>query len=1014
MTIAHAAALLIDRDGQRTEADVQSAVRDVLLQGGIDLGDEQVRLESPASNRRRIDIEVGRTVIEVKRDLRKLDYQQALDQLAGYQMDRQQQRGIRHVGVLTDGVEWYAYLLDPDGNPTLLNKHVLDPTDANANRLLVWLDAMLATRQQIPAAGGEVADRLGAESSSYQADLVELGWLYDAAGAGVEVMLKRELWAHLLHVAFGTALDDESVDARTLFLDHTYLVVLATLIGHEVVGVPVAGQPPADLLSGRLFRDAGIHGVVEQDFFDWVLAADGGAAWVERLARKVTRFDWAEVEHDVLKVLYESVIDVDTRHRLGEYYTPDWLAERLVADTVDDPAGQSVLDPACGSGTFLFHTIRGSLNALELKGTANAEAIDSTCRRVFGVDVHPVAVTLARVTYLLAIGTSRLQHRNPFSVPVYLGDSMRYETAAEYEQTLLSSAAGTGLVVHLVTHDEDDDLPHGLTFPNSVLDDVVNFDRFVDELTRAAQQRAGGAVPDITALLDRYSVPESDRSTVRDTLRKLCELVDDERNHIWGYYTRNLARPYWLSQPANNVDRLVGNVPWLSYRFMPATVGRAFRALAEQRGLWVGGREATHQDLSALFVARSVEQYLTHYGRFGFVTPRSVLTGGSYEGFRRARWTDERDDSPTTTVEFDAAWDLDRIPDLFPVPAAVVRGQRVRNADGPTPMPTDTLVLERTRDGAVHEQPDTTTALHDIPLDQPSVYEEEFRQGATVVPTVLTRVERLPPGALGTPAGTTRVRSARSGLEKPPWKELESLEQPVPDEFLFRLYSSESLLPFLVREPGLAVLPLDVKEHRLLDHDVEQWPHLSQWWREAERIYAEHRGSNAVATLSEQVDYYGKLVSQTPHLPSLRVLFSRSGTHMAAALVHDERGVVYQNLYWRPVESEGEGLYLCGILNAPFTANAIRHLQPRGLFGPRHFTRLMLRLPWPLYDPDDPSHGAVVAIARACRDAAAETDGLKDGYFVTVRRRVRRTLEEKGLLDKLDARVAELVQPNSK
>ena len=34
----------------------------------------------------------------------------------------------------------------------------------------------------------------------------------------------------------------------------------------------------------------------------------------------------AEVESDVLKILYESLIDRDERHGLGEYYTPDWLA----------------------------------------------------------------------------------------------------------------------------------------------------------------------------------------------------------------------------------------------------------------------------------------------------------------------------------------------------------------------------------------------------------------------------------------------------------------------------------------------------------------------------------------------------------------------------------------------------------------------------------------------------------------------------------------------------------------
>ncbi|MXZ99044.1 MAG: hypothetical protein F4076_12455 [Acidimicrobiaceae bacterium] len=56
----------------RSEATVQSDVRMLLLAAGLNLteGDVlDVKLESPLADRRRIDIEMGRTVIEVKRNL---------------------------------------------------------------------------------------------------------------------------------------------------------------------------------------------------------------------------------------------------------------------------------------------------------------------------------------------------------------------------------------------------------------------------------------------------------------------------------------------------------------------------------------------------------------------------------------------------------------------------------------------------------------------------------------------------------------------------------------------------------------------------------------------------------------------------------------------------------------------------------------------------------------------------------------------------------------------------------
>jgi hypothetical protein len=54
----------------------------------------------------------------------------------------------------------------------------------------------------------------------------------------------------------------------------------------------------------------------------------------------VRRFRLREVESDFLKILYESLIDREERHRLGEYYTPDWLAAKVVRHAVDRPLEQ--------------------------------------------------------------------------------------------------------------------------------------------------------------------------------------------------------------------------------------------------------------------------------------------------------------------------------------------------------------------------------------------------------------------------------------------------------------------------------------------------------------------------------------------------------------------------------------------------------------------------------------------------------------------------------------------------
>ena len=61
------------------------------------------------------------------------------------------------------------------------------------------------------------------------------------------------------------------IEADELFLQHTYLTIVAKTMATRVLAVPL--PDPADLLSGRPFREAGIAGAVESDFFDWVLHA---------------------------------------------------------------------------------------------------------------------------------------------------------------------------------------------------------------------------------------------------------------------------------------------------------------------------------------------------------------------------------------------------------------------------------------------------------------------------------------------------------------------------------------------------------------------------------------------------------------------------------------------------------------------------------------------------------------------------------------------------------------------
>jgi SAM-dependent methyltransferase len=797
---------LAGRNLGQTEADIQALIQSVLLYGDFALDDPKVRLESPSAGGKRIDIAVGAVIIECKRDLRPAGtLASAEQQLAGY-LKAKAAQGETYAGLLTDGTIWRLYRYDVDGLAHV-DTLTITPAKLDVRKFRRWLGAILATEQHLAPTADAINERLGAESPSYRLARAALLNCWESARHLPAVRLKREMWAKMLHSALGT----QVIDSDALFVEHTYLVVLATLIGHTVIGFSLddASQDAATLLSGGLFEQNGIVGPGDLGFFDWLGDVPAGIDIVADIARRVTSFSWANVNHDVLKALYHSVISATTRHELGEYYTPDWLAQRMVETVIRDPLTERVLDPSCGSGTFLFHAVRRYLAAAEAAGTNLADALTQVTGTVFGIDLHPVAVKLAQVTYLLAIGPQRLQARaDTLTIPVYLGDSMAWDAPARQAG---STAVGLFNQVGDVVIDAWPGgtlMPHTLRFPAGVVADVDRFDDLVGALTaRATDRPPGSPHKPVAGILQRFAISGADRNALTETYRQLCILHDNKEDHIWAFFVRNQARPTWLTLPPNRADVLIGNPPWLSYRYMPPKLQQVFESQARERNLWAGGARgrSAQLDLAGFFVARCVERYLRVDGRFGFVMPRAALSRQTYGRFHGGDWpsTDEQ-----CHVEFDHPWDLDEVvPAPFKVPSAVIFGTRrdaksgampatVVNFSGRPPIDRSpgTLVLAR---GTVQAMTGREPA---------SIYKERFRNGAILYPRSLVTVVDSPNPL---PSKTRRrVTSRRSTLEKQPWKDTPSLTGTVESIFVRPVYLGESIAPFRVLGNIEGVIPL--------------------------------------------------------------------------------------------------------------------------------------------------------------------------------------------------------------
>ena len=391
------------------------------------------------------------------------------------------------------------------------------------------------------------------------------------------------------------------------------------------------------------------------------------------------------------------------------------------------------------------------------------------------MDLHPVAVTLARVTYLLALGRRRLldSNRGVIQIPVYLGDSIQWQ-----EQNIDLWAAG-----NLVIRAEDNGELFGsqLSFPDGLLDDAAGFDQLVDELAdRASRRRPGAAVPSLNPVFSRLAIPAKFRPTIESTFKTMCRLHDEGRDHIWGYYIRNLARPLWLSRERNRVDVLIGNPPWLAYRHMTPEMQKTFRLMSEARGLWAGAEIATHQDLAGLFAIRACELYLRKGGRFGLVLPNAAIDREHYAGFRSGHYGGR---SGILTIAFDQSWDLRRLrPHFFPRAASVVFGTRMELTQQAAAseeewagrrMPDEVEIWTgrlKWPNAAWSEASEWLSRrqgkVQHVGQLTKSPYAPAFTQGAIFAPRVAFVVERQEASTLGLPAGRLAVRSFRSVQEK--------------------------------------------------------------------------------------------------------------------------------------------------------------------------------------------------------------------------------------------------------
>ena len=792
--------------------------------GIVALADQNTEVPPGLGNPGRMDLYVHNTCIEFKTLMVRdgLPVAGYVAQLDGYLENLLKAgTGVRN-GILTDGVHYFLRRVGEEKLP-LLPQGAMQIFDRaqQAPRLREYLHGIItAPAEDIIPSAENLERHFGIASDTFRTSNLLLKEAYEVHQDCPTVAVKRRLWQDLLQVALGKDSASDNDESDWLFIRHTYITsLIAVIMQQQLLGdvSHLAAERPDALLKGRILAEqSDLHGIIDADLFTWPTEV-GQSAYLREIARVVEQFDWTQNATEVAPSLYQNVISQEERKKLGEYYTPRWLAKEITNTVVDAPLNQRVLDPACGSGTFIETVVERIISDAE-DLSAN-ETLRKLQDNVVGIDIHPVAVQLAKATWVMAANDTILAARaegmgsGAVSAPIYLGDSMQLR----YDTGTLEASQSIELKTGETLPDREGEVIFSI--PKELARQQTDIDRLITTMAAAIDQGL-----DAQHVADDYDMSDACRESMKTVANLMKDLHAADRNHVWAYYIRNMIRPAVIAE--DKVDRIIGNPPWLTYNQSADIIREELRGMSKNRyQIWAGGQLAPHQDMATLFYTRCAELYARPGAKIGMVLPHSALRTGQHLKWRNGSYKQKGGrNAPIIGLDLrdQEPWDLDNVvPDFFPMPASVAFARYIGVGQGVALAPATVQVWRGNWEENYEGITKKSEALHHDDGKYKSPYAELSSNGATIQDRRLFFVEKVPHTAMLPTANTTNVKPRLGKQDKVAYEgQLGQLDGVVHDSHLFDVYMGECIAPHVALDPLTAALPVHRSTMTMpLNHD---------------------------------------------------------------------------------------------------------------------------------------------------------------------------------------------------
>ncbi|NJN77427.1 MAG: SAM-dependent DNA methyltransferase [Saprospiraceae bacterium] len=777
------------------------------------------------SRRGSADTMFNQVIIEFENDLSKT-YEHAKKQLAGYLLGQfNSGEGYNYTLIVSDFIHWkvVAPSLEDVENLENFNEEDLElheDKDAsftlkpdNVEDFYFWLDRFLFKEEKQRATLKRIETSFGHNSSTFIECFRQIKLVLNDAKKFGEIQVSYEQWKKFLSIAYGSF--DDSINT---FVIHTYLSVFSKILAYGILSNDdfIDDEEMEAVLNGKIFYRYNLNEFVSNDFFHWVHRPRyfSKLKKVFRLiTQEISNFDFNNVDEDVLKGVYQELIDIDTRHALGEYYTPDWLCERLTNEIEILPS-KKILDPSCGSGSFLRAAIKAIKNQYP---TLEANQINDM---VYGIDIHPLSVQIAKTTVLISLGKSIANAKKPVRINVILANTL---LAPEGVQTLFGGEFKLNI-------DRKDYIIN-----TQVLNDVQLFDEALqvcDDLAERTKNETKVDKAVFKAILYKKLQYNGINKVVLDGFYMIYtgfkKVKENNRDSIWKFIIQNLYKPYFLNK---RFDYVIGNPPWFTfssvkneeYQNTLNTLAETYKVKPKSTANY------PHLEIAAIFLAYCSKYFLKDDGQILFVLPRSFMNADHHDNTRAGT---------SHGFKITQVWDLDKVSPLFRVPSCVIIADKAKDeskrsipAKGIKGLSIEgrlkehncnyetaaQLLNEKKVEWYYREQGKSSAFTNKSTKirNKANPYKKRFKQGATIVPRCFYFVELnqvIPPDFKDRILNLKTAEAIQANAKKP-WKGI-ILKNRIESQFLFRTALSNNIVPFALIDTYLITLPIIIDERQ--------------------------------------------------------------------------------------------------------------------------------------------------------------------------------------------------------